>query len=117
MELFTLTGNAFIELYKSDMPIVLSSNQLIRYGEFISKKLAEPIDLSGAGITNLKINYHRFISVDDKGFITPAKNTSIEDYITRCREGLSTKEVTTFGSIEARKILGINTLYSRRTYL
>lgn len=117
MELFTITGNAFIELYKCDMPIVLSSNQLIKYGEVVSKKIKEPVDLSGAGLTNLKINFHRFLCFDDNGFIMPAKNTSIEDYITRCREGLSTKQVQAFESIEARKVLGINTMFNKKTYL
>ena len=113
MQLITVVGNAFIELFENDKPMALTKVQLFNYADAISSKLDQSVSISGADITELRLNYDRIISFTQEKTIVPAKNVTIIDLESRFRNNLSTKEINAMSSIQAKKALGID--YAGRT--
>ena len=116
MKLITIAGNAFIEQFESDLPMALTRKQLFNYGEIVGKKTKQPVDLSGAGLTELTMNYSKLIKLSKEGFYMPADNVTIVDLEARFRNNISTDELNAFQSIEAHKALGIGVLRTQKTY-
>ena len=117
MKLITIAGNAFIELFENDMPMALTRKQLFSYGEVVGKKTKQPVDLSGAGLTELRFNYNKILKVTKEGIYVPADNVTVVDLEARFRSNISTEEIQAFQSIEAHKVLGIGPVRAKKTYL
>ena len=115
MKLYILVGNAFIELFEKDLPLVLTKYQMFNYGTVVTNKLKDFVDLSGAGLIDLKLNYDKLFNIDDNGTITPASNVTVIDLEARCRNNLSTKELEALTSRDARQAIGIYSFMPQKT--